>query len=168
MNDIASPGQTNALEIRHSPGKGRGVFARQPIPAGALIERAPVLVVQAGQWEGMESTILFDYFFAWQEHSALALGYGSLYNHSYTPNAHYMKLFNEEVIEITALRDIAMGEEILINYNGDPGDDAGLCQCILWLTSQNAPPAMTNRMVKSNASRSVMGSISTCRMAEAA
>jgi SET domain-containing protein len=126
MNDSTVLSKTNALEIRHSPGKGRGVFARQPIPAGALIERAPVIVVQAGQWEGMERTILFEYFFAWQEHSALALGYGSLYNHSYSPNARYMKMFNEDIIEIIALRDIAMGEEILINYHGDPNDDAGL------------------------------------------
>jgi SET domain-containing protein len=118
--------KTDALEIRHSPGKGRGVFARQTIPAGALIERAPVIVVQAGQWEGMERTILFEYFFAWQKHSALALGYGSLYNHSYSPNARYMKMFNEDIIEIIALRDIAMGEEILINYNGDLNDEAGL------------------------------------------
>jgi SET domain-containing protein len=126
MNTATLLSATNALEIRHSPGKGRGVFALRPIPAGTLIERAPVLIVRAGQWEGMERTILFDYFFAWQEHSALALGYGSLYNHSYDPNARYMKLFNEEAIEIIALRDIAMGEEILINYNGDPNDNAGL------------------------------------------
>jgi SET domain-containing protein len=126
MNDSIVLSKTNALEIHHSPGKGRGVFARQPIPAGTLIERAPVIVVQAGQWEGMERTILFEYFFAWQEHSALALGYGSLYNHAYSPNARYIKMFSEEVIEVFALRDIAMGEEILINYNGDPNDDGGL------------------------------------------
>jgi SET domain-containing protein len=126
MDHSASLNNCNPLEIRHSPGKGRGVFAGQPIPAGALIERAPVLVIKAGQWEGMERTILFDYFFAWQEHSALAFGYGSLYNHSYTPNARYDKKFSEEVIEIIALREIAAGEEILINYNGEPDDDAEL------------------------------------------
>lgn len=128
MNDstVGHATSVTALEIHHSPGKGRGVFAGQSIPAGALIERAPVLVIKAGQWEGMERTILFDYFFAWQEHSALAFGYGSLYNHSYTPNARYDKKFGEEVIEIVALREIAAGEEILIHYNGEPDDDAEL------------------------------------------
>jgi hypothetical protein len=114
------------LYIDQSPGKGRGVFSDSPIPADALIERAPVIVVPTGQWELMERTVLIDYYFAWQEHSALALGFGSLYNHSYTPNARYRKLFAEQMIEIVALRTIHASEEILINYNGDPQDDSPL------------------------------------------
>ena len=52
---------------------------------------------------------------------AVALGYGSLYNHSYQPNARY-----DDVGRLTkvfsALRDIEPGEEITVNYNGKPGD----------------------------------------------
>jgi SET domain-containing protein len=114
------------LYIAQSPGRGRGVFARQPIPAGTLIEQAPVIVVPTGQWERADKTILFDYFFAWGEHSAIALGYGSLYNHSYQPNARYVKHLAEQRIDFYTLRDIEPGEEILINYNGDPGDDSPL------------------------------------------
>lgn len=110
------------LTIKPSPGKGRGVFAQQAIPSGALIERAPVIVVPAGQWELMERTILFDYYFAWGKDSALALGYGSLYNHAYTPNAYFVKQFTQQVIDFIALRAIAAGEEILVNYNVDPAD----------------------------------------------
>jgi hypothetical protein len=114
------------LYIDQSPGKGRGVFTDSTIPAGAPIERAPVIIIPAGQWENMEGTVLFDYYFAWKEHSALALGLGSLYNHSYNPNARYHKQYAEQVIEIVALRTIHAGEEILINYNGDPQDDSPL------------------------------------------
>ena len=114
------------LTIKHSPGKGRGIFAQQPIAAGALIERAPVIVVPAGQWELMERSILFEYFFAWGKDSALALGYGSLYNHAYAPNAYFVKQFAEQAIDFIALRAIAVGEEILINYNVDPHDDSPL------------------------------------------
>jgi SET domain-containing protein len=114
------------LSIDHSPGKGRGVFAQTRLLAGTLIERAPVIVVPAGQWEYMDKTVLFDYYFAWGEHSAIALGYGSLYNHSYAPNAGYVKKLQEQVIEFFALRDIEAGEEILVNYNGDPADDSPL------------------------------------------
>lgn len=114
------------LYLAELPGKGRGVFAQRQIHGGELIERAPVIVVPAGQWEAMDKTILFEYFFAWGEHSAIALGYGSLYNHSYRPNARYVKLLAEQVIEFYALRDIQPGEEILINYNVDPADDSPL------------------------------------------
>jgi SET domain-containing protein len=54
---------------------------------------------------------------------AVALGYGSLYNHSYTPNARY----DDESPQIkifTAIREIAAGEEITINYNGEPSDES--------------------------------------------
>ena len=51
-----------------------------------------------------------------------SLGYGSLYNHSYRPNARYD---DEEgrIMVFTALRDIGRGEEITVNYNGEPGDE---------------------------------------------
>jgi len=52
---------------------------------------------------------------------AIALGYGSLYNHSYTPNAHYRDIGRRSK-EFLAVRDIAAGEEITVNYNGDPQD----------------------------------------------
>ena len=51
----------------------------------------------------------------------LALGYGSLYNHSYRPNARYVDL-SERTKLFTAIRDIAAGEEITVNYNGEPED----------------------------------------------
>jgi SET domain-containing protein len=113
-------------EIRPSPGKGRGVFALRPIAAGELIERAPVVVIPEGQWEKFEKTILFNYYFSWERHSALVLGYGSLYNHSYQPNARFVRQFKEEAMDFIALRAIATGEEIVINYNGDPTDDSPL------------------------------------------
>jgi len=122
----ATIGNLTSLYIADSPGKGRGVFAAQNFAPGDLIEYAPVLVVPAGQWEYMDKTILFDYYFAWREHSAVALGYGSLYNHSFQPNARYIRHFEQELIEFRALREITPDEEILVNYNGDPTDDSPL------------------------------------------
>ena len=54
--------------------------------------------------------------------AALALGYGSLYNHSYRPNARYVDLGDRTKL-FTAIWDIAAGEEITVNYNGEPGDE---------------------------------------------
>jgi SET domain-containing protein len=108
--------------------KGKGVFAEQGFSKGDVIERAPVIVIPAEEWKYIEKTVLYHYVYSWGEDGeemAMALGLGSCYNHSYTPNAEFDTLLDEEVIEFVAARDIAAGEEITINYNG-PGDDSPL------------------------------------------
>lgn len=118
--------QSDAIEVRRSPGRGRGVFARRRIRAGEVIERVPVLVVPTSDMMSEDSTWtnLGSYCFVWNRTSvALALGYGSLYNHSYKPNARYDDQGQRTKV-FTALRDIEAGEEITVNYNGDPDDTA--------------------------------------------
>ena len=51
------------------------------------------------------------------------LGFGSLYNHSYEPNAKYVRRVSKRVVEFVAIKDIKKGQEITVNYNfGDPDD----------------------------------------------
>lgn len=109
-----------ALKVQHFPGKGRGVVADRPFHAGETIERPPVLVIPASEAPLIRDTRLAHYYFEWGDdckQAAIALGYGSLYNHSYTPNARYEFRETEERLEFIALRDIEPGEEITINYN---------------------------------------------------
>ena len=109
--------QSEFLEVRRIKGKGRGVVARCDIPEGTVIERAPVLVMND---EAAEDTPLMDYVYCWGRGTvALALGYGSLYNHSYSPNARYDDIGQKTKV-FTAIRDIPAGQEITINYHGDP------------------------------------------------
>ncbi len=115
--------QSDAIEVKRVKGKGRGVFARRDIHEGELIERVPVLVLPVEEirdsegWNGLAG-----FCFMWgRGQVAVALGYGSLYNHSYRPNALYEDL-GPRTKQFRALRDIATGEEITINYNGDPTD----------------------------------------------
>ena len=69
----------------------------------------------------IDRTYLYNYYFSWQKRqSAFALGYGSLYNHSYSPNAQYTKNFSHDTITFTSIRSIKKGEEITVNYNGNP------------------------------------------------
>lgn len=110
------------IYVAESAGRGRGVFAKAWIAAGTVFETAPVIVLPPEEWVYAERTKLFDYCYDWQGGAALALGAGSLFNHSYTPNAVYTKNYDQQMIEYTALCDIAPGEEILINYNGRPDD----------------------------------------------
>ncbi len=56
-----------------------------------------------------------------EKQTVVALGYGSLYNHSYSPNARYEDA-NPRTKLFIALRDIQPGEEIVVNYNADPND----------------------------------------------
>jgi hypothetical protein len=68
---------------------------------------------------------LSDYYFLWRKDPpelAIALGNGSLFNHSFAPNAHFERDLPRTRILFRALRDIAKGEEITVNYNGEPDD----------------------------------------------
>ncbi len=105
--------------IKKSPGKGRGVFAIAEIKKGELIEAAPAVQLTAKQQLLPGWNELFDWFF-WLDNGALvALGYGSLYNHSDIPNAKYVIKLNEKVIQFWAVRDIQKDEEICTDYRGD-------------------------------------------------
>ena len=112
------------IEVKHTRNKGRGVFAREFIPQGTVIERAPVLVIPSEQvLESETHNVIQDYVFHWGRGTvALALGFGSMYNHSYQPNARYDDVGRLTKI-FTALQDIEAGQEITVNYNGDENDD---------------------------------------------
>ena len=108
--------------IKRISNKGRAVFTNQRIAAKTMIESSPVLVLRKGDWEIIDKTLLHDYIFEWgikKDKCCLALGYVSLYNHSYKSNCEYFMNFNEDIIEIKTVRLIEKGEELTINYNGD-------------------------------------------------
>lgn len=98
----------------------RGVFATRDIKKGELIHEAPVIPYPNEEHEHIEKTILADYVYEYgANHTALLLGYGSLFNHSYEPNATYEISFEKHTFDFYAYRDIGAGEEIFINYNGE-------------------------------------------------
>ena len=113
------------ITIKKSKIHGRGVFARNEIKKGELIEISPVLIFSREQRKQLDKArlILFDYYFSWKENQgAFALGFGSLYNHSFKPNAIFLKDYKEKSITFKAIKDIRKGEEIFVNYNGNPSD----------------------------------------------
>lgn len=105
--------------------KGRGVFATEEIAKEEIIEVCPVIVLNTEDRERLNHTALYNYYFGWglgYTGAAIALGYGSLYNHSFTPNAQYLKQLDTEELHIVARETIHAGEEITVNYNEDPAD----------------------------------------------
>ncbi|RBW69976.1 SET domain-containing protein [Bacillus taeanensis] len=105
----------------------RGVFATRDIKKGELIHEAPVIPYPNVQHQLIEHTVLADYVYEYGiNHSAVILGYGMLFNHSYEPNATYDINFDNHTFDYYAYTDIKEGEEILINYNGEIDDHTPL------------------------------------------
>jgi len=101
---------------------GRGVYSRNAIEAGVLVELAPVIVMSTEDRKHLDQTLLHDYIFEWGEakdQCAMALGLVPVYNHSYEANCEYEMYFKKQIIAVKTVRAIKAGEELFINYNGD-------------------------------------------------
>jgi SET domain-containing protein len=111
----------NKIQVKKSPIHGWGVFATEDIKEGELIEEC--LFLRLPVKRGETNYTLFDYTFVypkgenWVNH-IIALGYGSLYNHSETPNATWEDDLEKETIRFIALKPIGKDEEI-VTYYGD-------------------------------------------------
>lgn len=111
------------LRIAESPGRGRGVFATRDFGAGEPIERAPVVIVPRAQLLPLRGTLLDDYWFWWDEqHNACGFGWASFYNHDCPANARFECRYGDRLLAFIAVRAIRAGEEVTINYHGDPDD----------------------------------------------
>lgn len=110
------------LFVAYVEKRGRGVFTKEPIPAETVIEIAPVVAMPGADRLHLDKTLLHDYIFEWgDDHTdcAMALGWISIYNHSYTSNCEYFMDFEDHTILIKTVREIDPGEELTINYNGE-------------------------------------------------
>ena len=111
------------LTIAPSEHRGRGVFTTEPIAAGTVIEISPVIVLSAKERAHAEKTLLYDYLFEWGKKgkkACVALGYVSIYNHSYDANCEYEMDFETELMTVRTVKDIQKGEELFFNYNAIP------------------------------------------------
>ena len=132
-SEIRLTRRSELLKIRVDPLKGRGVYARTAIPSNTLVEVSPALVVPASEYaaHSLSGTIFESYLFTWSKPSgdlALALGIGSLFNHSDSlPNVSYTLDKRNVSIRYTTTKDVPQGEELCIFYGhgvvfGDKGE----------------------------------------------
>jgi uncharacterized protein len=108
---------------------GRGVFTRERIPAGTIVELSPVIVMSGDDRLHLDKTILHDYIFEWgknKDKCCMALGLVPIYNHSYKSNCEYFMDYDDETIIVKALKIIEKGDELTINYNGDWNNETKL------------------------------------------
>lgn len=113
------------LTVAPSDSRGRGVFTTKVIPAGTVIEISPVIVLSAKDRTFIEETKLYHYVFEWgktRKKICMALGYVSMYNHSYDANCAYEMDFDADIITVKTVKKVLKGGELYLNYNAVPND----------------------------------------------
>ncbi|MBO0735808.1 MAG: SET domain-containing protein-lysine N-methyltransferase [Alphaproteobacteria bacterium] len=127
MDDAAPPGHVppipnHRVEIRLTPSRGRGVFAREAIASGTVIEAAPVIILPAAQCSTLDRTIIHNYYFHWDGdpdgdgRGALGLGLVTMCNHSTRPCARVDRNYAQQTLDLTSTTPIEPGQEITIDY----------------------------------------------------
>lgn len=101
-------------------GAGRGVFADKNFKKGELVESCPIIEIPKGDTSVLSESILVTYFLYHgknKEKTVLMLGFGSIYNHSKTPNIFYKIKAKDKVVDFVALKNIKKDEELTFNYS---------------------------------------------------
>jgi hypothetical protein len=106
---------------------GRGVFASRGFKAGETVEICPVVVVNkvASDLPPEVGCIIFGWSYLVTRQvgslTAIALGYGSLYNHNNPANMRYEADDRLKALRFIAVSDIVQDEELTVNYNAYGG-----------------------------------------------
>lgn len=110
------------ITVKSSDIHGLGIFAKENIMKGEIIEECPFLFLPIEY--GTKSALLMYYRFAWPKGSGpfqhvVAMGYASYYNHSDKPNADWENNFENNTFIFRAIEDIKAGEEIFVWYGDE-------------------------------------------------
>jgi uncharacterized protein len=104
----------------------RGVFARQDIQPGEVIERCPMIQMEYRSKYQLDPQI-FNYLYAQppcecnecQKHGMImhmVLGYGMMYNHQDDPNSKWKFNYSQLFADVIAVKPIKTNEEIFLSY----------------------------------------------------
>lgn len=108
------------IYVKNSPVHGLGVFASEKINKGEIFEVCPILSLPMKF--GEVSPLFIDYRFNWPsgtsdwKEQVISLGFGSLYNHSESPNAYWYSDNETRTFKFASSRDIEPEEEIFVWY----------------------------------------------------
>lgn len=131
MKGKSNPYIDSRVEIRWIPEiNGRGIFAREDIPAQTFIEKAPLVIypkklMEMAIWmlqaDGMRSEEfgLDQYAVDWSDQCAVPLGWAAIYNHADTNNCEFFGFYEDDLLGIVTLRDIKEGEQCCVSYGSD-------------------------------------------------
>ena len=99
--------------------KGRGVYADELIIARKKIEICQLIIMKYDDVAGVLERYVFEFN---KKNVAVALGNGSLYNHSDEPNAQFFFDYQKKLLIFESLQTIKKGQEITVDYRYDIED----------------------------------------------
>ena len=109
--------------------KGKGLFAKEDIQKGKVIDVAHVILIPNNDYKRIDKTLLSNYCFEWknpryklENNMAFAMTICQFMNHSYNPNVKYEYNYKNDTIKFKAIKRICKGDELTMNYNGSPFD----------------------------------------------
>jgi uncharacterized protein len=116
----------NRFMVRNTRTMGRGVFALAAIQPDDLIGIFPTVLIDAPQRLLLEHTVISQFWFVGADDAALVMGFPELINHSDDANVgHRFRVSpTGEIAEFRALRTIAEGEQLFLDYGFDGPADA--------------------------------------------
>ena len=108
-------------EVKRSKIHGFGVFAKEDIKRGDIIEECHFMSLPPQMYHTMKRWDLFRYVFHYPkgfegEELVWPFGNGSIYNSSSDPNADWVTDVVNRLFIFIAVKDIKKGEEIRTNY----------------------------------------------------
>tara|TARA_R110002074_G_scaffold238775_3_gene410639 strand:- start:25 stop:465 length:441 start_codon:yes stop_codon:yes gene_type:complete len=118
--------KTPHIQIKYvSPNIGRSVFSIRAFFKNEVVELSPIFLLDEKYSELPKA--FKDRVFNWghltktEPCRALALGYGSIYNHSDTPNLRYKADYDSKILRFITIRAIDPGEHLTIHYDHADG-----------------------------------------------
>lgn len=106
--------------------KGRGVFAATDIKKNELIETCHLILMDLNDVQGALESYVYEYT---PKTAAIALGHGSLYNHSDEANSEFDFDYKKKLLKVRAKKLIIKGSEITVDYgySEDEKKRFGIC-----------------------------------------
>lgn len=112
------------LRIKTTDKYGRGIYATKRITKGTVVDTTPIILLTQEDTTSLNNTSLIYWWFGWPTGrsgpTAIALGLGSLFNHSFDANCHYEADEKNLTMKFVATETIEKGEQLFINYGYDP------------------------------------------------
>lgn len=109
------------IEMRRSSIHGWGIFAKEFISSGEILEEEPFLIIPMSPNES--SSLFIDYRYNFprtnSKYQVIVFGFSCIYNHSNDPNAKWETDEENNIFIFSATKNIEKDEEILIYYGGD-------------------------------------------------
>jgi|TARA_B100001964_G_C14016353_1_gene501738 hypothetical protein len=126
---------SNKIEVRDSSKHGRGVFAKEDIKSGEMLEECHYIVVDDGnthdmpiyKWRRLRSSNkeIRLHQFGWPkgddfEKHTIALGFGSIYNSGIDEeerSVNWESDLDKDVYRFFTIKDVKKNEELLLYYH---------------------------------------------------